>query len=248
MQRFIACLLLVGMLGMISALLPAQQAQNPRESDPEIGALRELLSALEKQLQTVENVEKLDLQAKLADANAKLANAEFGKLERELRNSNDEWLRNWVIILLAFLSAVGVGVWSWLKSRTNQLIENEVEKNLNGFKAAVDQVEVIRDELGLLKKEHVATMLEAVVSYDFLDERNPPERIKLLRDETLLQVFADETYHLLLRYKAAEVLASRKSPELILPLLNLLTFLADSEIEIHQYYTVPRLARPPRLA
>ena len=40
-------------------------------------------------------------------------------------------------------------------------------------------------------------------------------------------------------------MASRKSPELILPLLNLLTFLADSEIEIHQYYTVPRL---PRLA
>ena len=52
---------------------------------------------MEKQLQTVENVEKMDLQAKLADANAKLANTEFGKFERKLRDSNDDWLRAGVL-------------------------------------------------------------------------------------------------------------------------------------------------------
>ena len=43
----------------------------------------------------MENVEKLDLQAKLAEANAKLADADFGKFERELKDSNDKWLREW---------------------------------------------------------------------------------------------------------------------------------------------------------
>ena len=241
MQKFIACLLLVVLLGMIPPLLPAQQVQSAQKLDSEMEVLKKRISALERQLQTVENVEKLDLQAKLAEANAKLINAGIDKYKRELRDSNDEWLRNWGIILLAFLSVVGLGVWSWLRSKTNQLIANEVEKNLNGFEAAVNQVEAMKDELGLLKKEHAATMLEAVINYDFLDERNPPERIKLLGEETLLQVFADERYHLLLRYKAAEVLAGRQSTELIPLLSNLLTVLADSELEIHQYYTVPGL-------
>ena len=40
------------------------------------------VSKLEKQLQTVENVEKLDLQAQLAEANAKLIDTEFGTRSR----------------------------------------------------------------------------------------------------------------------------------------------------------------------
>ena len=87
MKKFITCLLLGALLGMIPPPLPAQQNQNQ-----EIEALKKRVSELEKQLQTVENIEKLDLQAKLADANAKLANAEFGKFERELRDSNRNWL------------------------------------------------------------------------------------------------------------------------------------------------------------
>ena len=92
MKKFIVYLLLWALLGMIPPPLPAQQNQNQ-----EIEALKKRVAELEKQLQTVENVEKLDLQAKLADANAKLANAEFGKFERELRDSNNKWLRNWSI-------------------------------------------------------------------------------------------------------------------------------------------------------
>ena len=122
MQKFIACLLLVASLGMISPLLSAQQNQTAQKSDAEIEALKKRVSEIEKQLQTVENVEKLDLQAKLAEANAKLADAEFGKFDRELRDSNNEWLRNRGIILLAFLSVVGIGIWSWLKNRHVPLV------------------------------------------------------------------------------------------------------------------------------
>ena len=94
MKEFIACLLLVALLGMISPPLPAQQNQNSQKANTQVEALEKRVSELEKQLQIVENVEKLDLQAQLAEANAKLANAEFSKFERDLRDSNDEWLRN----------------------------------------------------------------------------------------------------------------------------------------------------------
>ena len=247
MQRFIACLLLVGMLGMISALLPAQQAQNPRESDPEIGALRERLSALEKQLQTVENVEKLDLQAKLAEANTKLADAEFGKFERGLRDSNNEWLRVWstwfLVIIGTFVVIIGGAFWFLVKS----LIASNVEKNLDGFKAAVKEQDVIKNQLGMLEKQSVASVLEGVIDYDLLDKNHHPGHIKALREEALLQVFDDnETYYPILIYKAAEVLASRKSPRLISPLLYRLNLAADSDIDARYFYNVPPLERLPK--
>ena len=209
MQKFIACLLVVASLGIISSLLSAQQNQNPQQSDPETEILKKRVSQIEKQLQTVENVEKLELQAKLAEANAKLANAEFGKFERELRDSNSEWLRNWSIILLAFLSVVGVGVWSWLKSRTNQLIADEVENNIHGFKEAVKEQDLIKNQLGILEKQYTASMLEDVITTPL--EIYQPEQIKLLREEVLLQILDDETCRPELRYKAAQVLGIRKS-------------------------------------
>ena len=49
MQKFIACLLLVALLGMISPLLSAQQNQSSQQSDPEIEALKKRVSELEKQ-------------------------------------------------------------------------------------------------------------------------------------------------------------------------------------------------------
>lgn len=241
MKQFIACLLLGALLGIIPPPLPAQQNQNQ-----EMEALKKRVSELEKQLQTVENVEKLDLQAKLAEANAKLANAEFGKFERELRNSNHKWLTEWILLFLAILSAVGIGVWSWLKSRTNQLIENEVEKNLKGFKDAVEEQNVIKNQLGVLEKEYAATILDReFIHFYFEDEQPHPEQIKALREktkalreetkalreETILQVFNDEIYGLRVRYTAAGVLASRKSPQLVAPLLEFLNSAVDSDSE-----------------
>ena len=232
MKKLIACLLLGVLLGMITSLLPAQQNQNAQKSDSEIELLKTRISELKKQLQTVENVEKLDLQAKLAEANAKLANAEFGKFERELRDSNNEWLRNRVIILLAFLSVVGIGVWSWLKYRTNQLIEIEVEKNLSGFKEAVDAQDTIKIQLRELRKEHAASVLEDFMTLFLNEEQSHPEQIKALSEEDLLQVFKDERYQPKLRYQAAKVLTVRKSLRLVSPLLEFLNSVIDSELDI----------------
>ena len=161
MKVFIVCLLLGALLGMISPLLSAQQNQNTQKPNPEIEALKKRVSELEKQLQTVENIEKMDLARNYADAKAKLINVDVDKLKWELRDSNGKWLRNWGIFSLAFLSVVGIGVWSWLKDRTNQLIETEVEKNLNGFKEAVDAQDLIKNQLRVLEKEHAASMFRA---------------------------------------------------------------------------------------
>ena len=58
----------------------------------------------------------------------------LGSYERDLRDSNDGWLIKWGIFALTFLAVGGAGALAWVKSRTNQLIADAVEKNLNGFK------------------------------------------------------------------------------------------------------------------
>lgn len=232
MRKFIACLLLGALLGMIPPLLPAQQNQSTQTSNPEIEALKKRVSELEKQLQTVENVEKMDLARNYTDANAKLINVDFDKLKWELKDSNSKWLTGWILFFLAILSAVGIGVWSWLKSRTNQLIEAEVEKNLNGFKEAVDAQDTIKVQLRELRKEHAASVLEDFISLFLNEEHHHPEQIKALSEEDLLQVFEDERYRLELRYQAAKVLTVRKSLRLIPPLLEFLNSVIDSELDI----------------
>ena len=235
MRKFIVCLLYGVLLGMMSPLLPAQQNQNMQK-------LEQKIENLEKQLRSVENVEKLDLQAKLAEANAKLAeantkliNAEFDKFERGLKDSNDERMRNWVIFFVAIVSTAGVAFWFVVKS----LIADRVEKNLKGFKAAVDQVEVMKDELRELQKKHVVSVLETIIGYGFQEERYYPEPIKILQEEMLLQILDDETRRPAIRYKAAEVLASRKSPRVVSPMLALLNSVVDADFNID--YSGPRL-------
>ena len=269
MKEFIACLLLVALLGMIPPLLPAQQNQSAQKSDPEIEALKKRVSELEKELQTVENVEKMDLQAKLAEANTKLINAGVDKYKWELRDSNDKWLRNWGIFFLGFLSVVGVGIWSWVKRRTNQLIANTVEKNLNGFKEAlkeldilknqqrvlkteadifeksfketVDQLDILKNQLGVVEKAHAASMLEDFYYLSLHEEHDHPEQIKALSEEALLQVFEDANYRLELRYRAAKVLTVRKSPRLVSSLLKFLNLVLDSDSDIN--FTTESLMR-----
>ena len=250
MKEFIV---LVAFLGMMPLLLPAQQSQNRQQSDPEIEALKKRVSELEEQLQTVENVEKLDLQAKLTDANAKLANAKFGKFERELRDFNNKWLRewsNWFLVVVGFFvvvsGVVGGIFWFWLRSTANKLIADTVEKDLDGFKKAVAEQKLIKNQLEILEKQYAVSILAGVIDHDLQDVQRHPDQIKVLREETLLQVLADnETPYPILTYKAAEVLAARKSPRVVSPLLIRLNSEADSAPDPHRYYTVPQLARPP---
>ena len=224
MKAFITCLLLGALLGMIPPPLPAQQNQNQ-----ETEALKKRVSELEKQLQTVENVEKLDLQAKLADANAKLANAEFDKFERELRDSNRNWLRNWNIFFLAIVAAVGLAFVFMVKS----VVADRVEKSLNGFKVAVEAQNVIKNELRVLEKAHTASVLEPYRGSRLDEQHFHPEEVKALREEVLLDVFKDRKYDLLaIRHQAAQVLAARKSTRLVPPTLEFLNSVVDSDSDI----------------
>ena len=253
MQKSIACLLLAALLGMISPPLPAQQNQSAEKSEQKIEALEKRIAELEKQLQTVENVEKLDLQAKLAEANAKLASAEFGKFERELRDSNDDWLQSWtsgflgvIGVFVAIFIGVGAIFWFWLRSTANRLIADEVGKSIERFTNAVNEQNVIKERLGMLEKQYVASVLETVIDRDLLDE-DPPEPIRALREEVLLQVFNDDkTYFPMHIFKAAEVLAARRSPSVISPLLDRLILAANSELNPPiDRFTVPALLRVP---
>ncbi len=210
----------------------AQQNQSPQHSAQEIEALKQRVSELEKQLQTVENVEKLELQAKLAEANAKLHEAEFVKLERDLRDSHNEWLIKWSILVLTLLAVVGAVLWFWLKSMTNQLISNEVEKSLNGFKDSLNELSILKNQFRVLEKEHAASALENITQSIYSKEHSHPEQIKVLREEALLAVFDDEKYNLAVRYRAIEVLAiSKKSPRLVCPVLEFLNSVVDSDLD-----------------
>lgn len=238
MKEFIACLLLGALLGMMPLQSPAQQNQNAQPLDSEVEALKKRVLALEKQLQTVENVEKMDLQAKLAEANAKLANTEFEKFKRELKDSNDQWLKGWstwflgvIGVFAAVFIGVGAVFWFWLRSTADRLIADEVEKNLNDFKEAVSEQDQMKNQLRGLEKAYGASILENV--HHFLGEEYlHTQQIKVLSEETLLQVFADGRYSLELRYKAAEVLVARKSPRLVSPLLEFLNSVVDSDSDI----------------
>ena len=119
MKINIVYLLLIALLGITVSASVAQQNQNVPKTVTEVEAVKKRVSELEGKLQTVENVEKMELAAKLAEAkakhaeaNAKLINTEFGKLKLELKDSNQQWLRNWIFIILGFLSVVGIALWS----------------------------------------------------------------------------------------------------------------------------------------
>ena len=223
---------------MCFAVSFAQQNQTTQKPNPEIEALKNRILELENKLQTVESVEKMELATKLAEANAKLRNAEFNKFKNELRESNNQWLKSWgtwfltiIGIFVAILLGVSAVFWFWLRSRADQLIADSVEKSLNGFKEAVAQQEVIRNQLEVLEKEHAVSVLENAPEPYLRHEHLQSEQIKALQEEVLLRVFEDETRLMEIRCGAAEVLAVRKSPLLVFPLLEFLNSAVDSDFD-----------------
>ena len=234
MKKIIAYLPLATLFVMLILSSFAQQNQNTQKQNPEVQVLK-------IQLQTVENqkieltTKLLEAQAKLADANTKLVNAEFGKFERELRDSNDEWLRTWSLwfltilgIFVAILLGVSYVFWYWLRSRADQLIANSVEKRLDGFKKAVGQVNILQDQIRILEKEHAVSVLAHSVHL-FYNSEADSEQIKPIPDRALIDLLADKTHDLSFRYKAMEILVVRESTAVISPGLELLNSMVDSD-------------------
>ncbi|MDE0398748.1 MAG: hypothetical protein OXL96_13220 [Candidatus Poribacteria bacterium] len=225
MKKFIVYLPLAILFIIGITLSFAQQSQNTQKPNSEIEALKNRISELESKLQTVENIEKMELAAKLADANAKLVNAEFGKFERELRDSNNRWLWTWTAFFVGILAVVGVALWFSVKS----LIADRVEKNLNGFKEAVVQLDEIKNQLKVLEKEHAASVLENIDHFLLQYDPSYRKQTDVISEEALLKVFSDEGRRLQLRYKAAVVLADRKFEPLVFLLLEFLNSTVNSE-------------------
>ena len=222
---------LIMCLGIVVYWLVVQQNRNSQRLDSQIDAFEKRISALEIQPQSLEDVEKMELATKLADANAKVINAEFGKFERELRDSNDKWLFAWTsffgVIIAVTLTIIGVALWFSVKSLT----EDRVENHLNGFKKAVDQLDEIKDQLKVLQAGHAVSVLEHFALYARTEEVHYRQQTALIPEEALLQVFGDETRYMQLRLKAADVLAYRKSPLLVEPLLELMYSIVDDDLE-----------------
>lgn len=262
MNKFIGGLVLVILFGITVFLTFAQQNQNTQKPNSEIEMLKNRISVLESKLQTVENTEKMELEAKLADVNAKLAdaqtkllNAEIDKYTGKLKDANDEWLRTWslwFIGIISFFVVILLGVsgifWFWLRARADQLIADSVEKSLNGFKEAVAQVNILKnqleetvgqvnilqDQIRVLEKEHAASVLGNFIHYR---PEHYPEQVKALPVQALLDVFNDETRHRELQGKAAEVLTyNKQSPRLISPALKYLNSVVDSDFDWKQNF------------
>ena len=248
MKVFIAYLLLAVLLGIIA---PVSFAQLNPSSQNEV--LKKRISVLESQLQTVESVEKIELMAKLADANAKLTdanaqfmNVEFSNFERKLRDSNDDWLIKWIIIFLAFISAVGIAIltviWNHFKSTIDSLIASEVGKRVNRFeesvnevdilknhiKEAIGQVSILESKVRVLNKEHAVEVVERFMSYPLSDEDSFPEQMQELSEEALLDVLGDGTRNLYIRIRVLEILTRKESDQLVSPVFELLNSTLDS--------------------
>ena len=246
-MKFNFLYLILGVLfGIFVFFLFMQKEHNTKELVSQIDSVKERLAVLEIQPQTGEDEEKTKLRTQLAEANTKLINADFGKFERELRDSNHKWLIGWIIFFLTVLAVVGTPLWLLLKSGINKIIENlkssadqliadEVGKSLNEFEEAVGQVKIQQGQIKILEKEHAVSVLNAHMGGRFNDENPYPEQINILPESALLDIFNDETYHLGFRCWAAEVLASKESTLLVSPLLDFLNSVVDSD-EYNEIY------------
>ena len=235
MKVFIASLLFLALSGIRVPASFAQQDQSYQKLAQEMEALKEHILTLQSQLQTVENTEKMKLSAELADAKTQLVNTEFEKFERNLKDSNDKWLFAWTgffgVIIAVTLTIIGVALWFSIKS----LIADRVEKNLNGFKKAVDQLDEIKNQLKVLQTGHAVSVLEHFIYHHPREEYHYREQTALIPEEALLQVFGDETRYMQLRLKAADVLAYRKSPLLVAPLLKLMNSVVDDDSDYNHH-------------
>ena len=86
---------------------------------------------------------------------------------------------------LAIIAAAGGGWGAWLKSEASRFtetevrakVENEVESNLNGFKEALKDLNILKNQLGVLEKEHTVSILQDLRGRFLQDEHGHPEPV-----------------------------------------------------------------------
>ena len=256
MKAVIASLLFLALLGIRAPASFAQTDQNYQKLAQELDVLKKQFSAVQSQLQTVENTEKMKLLKELADAKTQLVNTEFEKFERNLKDSNDKWLFGWTsffgLIIAVTLAIIGVAFWFSVKS----LIANRVENELKGFQKAVAEVDVLKNQtkksisqvyilknelkesigqvnilenkIRVLDKAHAVDVLQNFMGWDLNDEDSYPKQMKELSAETLLNVLDDVTISGYVRIRALEVLTRSQEPRLVSPALAYLNSIVDS--------------------
>ena len=243
MKKNITCIILIALLGITVSASVAQQNQNVPKTDTEVEKLK-------IQLQTSEN-EKMEIETKLAEAKAKHAEAhaklidtEFDKLKLELKDFNEKWLLGWIGFFGVIFAVFGVILFSHFKTKVDQMIENGVEKSLTGFQEAFEQVNELKDELGVLKKELAIIVLDNFGPGYPVELELHTEGIKALSDEMLLEIFSDKTSELENRWNAADILIARKDPRLVSPVLTSLNSIVDSDIDritFHARFRAPHI-------
>ena len=235
MKMSIVFLILIVLLSGIFFYLLMRQNHNQQKLESDYDSLQERLAALEIQPQTGEDDEKMKLASQLPDANIKLINSEFGKFERELRNSNDKWLWGWTAffaaIVVIVVTVIGVALWVVVKS----LIADRVEEHLKGFQETVEQVNILKG-IKVLKKELAVSVLQDYAPGLLTELERHSERIKVLTNEVLLDIFSDKTRDLQIKWVAANVLVARETPLFVSPALKFLNSIIDSDIDLDRNF------------
>ena len=96
--------------------------------------------------------------------NARLIGTKFGKLKLELKDYNQQWLRNWIFIILGILSVVGFALWKRLTTKMDGLIEqNEVNKRLTDFEGAIEKVKILEPQVRILETRNMRDLYWSVI-------------------------------------------------------------------------------------
>jgi len=216
-----------------------RQNQMLQQLDSKIETLKTSISATKSNAKTAENAESMKLAKEPSDSNAKLMNAEFGKFERELRDSNNKWLWGWtgfvITIILFVLTTIGVALWFSVKS----IIADRVENYIAEFKEDVGQLDMVKNQLKILEYQYTNKSLKDIPESYFRNESAEQfEQIKELREEALLYVLDNKESLLGTKYRAATVLAARNSPILVTPVLEYLNSIVDSDSDLSNDFTL----------
>ena len=230
-MKFNFLYLILGVLfGIFVFFLFMQKEHNTKELVSQIDSVKGRLAVLEIQPQTGEDAEKMKLATQLADANAKLINADFGKFERELRDSNYKWLWGWTAFFVAIVAIVvtvtGVALWFVVKS----MIANRVEENLKGFQESVEQVKIQQERIRIIERDYAAQMLEAPDKISEGGEYIYPETFRSLSEQTVLDVIYHKTYPIYVRIRAAEIFKKRNPVQSLPVLLEMVNSFLDTDI------------------